>query len=140
MQKMTNNEFEDIIELNIEDQGVGERIDKFLSDMLSSYSRSRIQKLISDGLVLVNNKNIKSNHKLNSGDFLPQHRFCTLQSGGTNLRPAREGLFLRQSAQPSSAHRAIQKQSIHCQYHGCASMLPVCRQKADEKQCGSTVS
>ena len=67
---MTNNEFEDIIELNIEEQGVGERIDKFLSDMLSSYSRSRIQKLINDGLVLVNNKNIKSNHKLNSGDFL----------------------------------------------------------------------
>ena len=67
---MTNNEFEDIIELNIKDQGVGERIDKFLSDMLSSYSRSRIQKLISDGLVLVNNKNIKSNYKLNSGDFL----------------------------------------------------------------------
>ncbi len=67
---MTNNEFEDIIELNIEEQGVGERIDKYLSDMLSSYSRSRIQKLISDGLVLVNNKNIKSNYRLNNGDFL----------------------------------------------------------------------
>lgn len=67
---MTNNEFEDIIELNIEEQGVGERIDKYLSDMLSSYSRSRIQKLISDGLVLVDNKNIKSNYRLNNGDFL----------------------------------------------------------------------
>ena len=56
---MTNNEFEDIIELNIKDQGVGERIDKFLSDMLSSFSRSRIQKLISEGYVLVNNNIIK---------------------------------------------------------------------------------
>ena len=67
---MTNNEFEDIIELNIEEQGVGERIDKYLSDMLSSYSRSRIQKLIADGLVLVDNKIIKSNYKLSTGDFL----------------------------------------------------------------------
>lgn len=67
---MSNNEFEDIIELNIDKQGVGERIDKFLSDMLSSYSRSRIQKLISDGLVLVNNNNIKSNYKICDNDYL----------------------------------------------------------------------
>ena len=47
---MNNNEFEDIIELNIDKTQEGERIDKFLSDMLSSdertYSRSYIQKLI----------------------------------------------------------------------------------------------
>ncbi len=63
-----NSEFEDIINLIIEDNNTGERIDKFLSDMLSSYSRSYIQKLISDGLVLVDNNNIKSNYKLQSGD------------------------------------------------------------------------
>ena len=68
--KLQNNDFEDIINLYIEEQGVGERIDKFLSDMLSSYSRSHIQKLISDNLVLVNNKNIKSNYKLSKGDSL----------------------------------------------------------------------
>lgn len=67
---MQNNEFEEIIELNISDKGMGERIDKFLSDMLSSYSRSYIQKLISDGMVLVNHKNIKSNYKLNEDDLL----------------------------------------------------------------------
>ena len=67
---MHNNEFEEIIELNISDKGMGERIDKFLSDMLSSYSRSYIQKLISDGMVLVNHKNIKSNYKLNEDDLL----------------------------------------------------------------------
>ena len=43
---MNNNEFEDIIELNIDKTQEGERIDKFLSDMLSSYSRSYVQKLI----------------------------------------------------------------------------------------------
>lgn len=67
---MQNNEFEEIIELNISDKGVGERIDKFLSDMLSSYSRSYIQKLISDGMVLVNHKNIKSNYRLDEDDLL----------------------------------------------------------------------
>ena len=63
-----NNEFEDIIELVIDENNSGERIDKFLSDMLSSYSRSYIQKLISDGLVLVDNNNIKSNYKLRTGN------------------------------------------------------------------------
>ena len=67
---LQNNEFEDIINLQIEDEGVGERIDKFLSDMLSSYSRSHIQKLINENLVLVNNKNIKSNYKLSKNDSL----------------------------------------------------------------------
>ncbi len=67
---MFNNQYEDIIEINIENHGVGERIDKYISDMLSSYSRSYIQKLISDQLVLVNHKNIKSNYRLCNGDEL----------------------------------------------------------------------
>ena len=67
---LQNNDFEDVINLYIEEHGVGERIDKFLSDMLSSYSRSHIQKLINENLVLVNNKNIKSNYKLSKGDSL----------------------------------------------------------------------
>lgn len=67
---LQNNDFEDVINLYIEEHGVGERIDKFLSDMLSSYSRSHIQKLIGDNFVLVNNKNIKSNYKLSKGDAL----------------------------------------------------------------------
>lgn len=65
---MNNTDFEDIINLTAEENNSGERIDKFLSDMLSSYSRSYIQKLISDNLVLVNNKNIKSNCKLKAKD------------------------------------------------------------------------
>ncbi len=67
---ISNNEFEEIIELVIADKGIGERIDKYLSDMLSSYSRSYIQKLISDEMVLVNHKNIKSNYRLNEDDLL----------------------------------------------------------------------
>ncbi len=65
---MTGEQFEDVIELTVKDDNSGERIDKFLSDMLSSYSRSYIQKLIADGLVLVDNNTIKSNYKLQTDD------------------------------------------------------------------------
>lgn len=67
---MDNMDFEDIINLTTDENNSGERIDKFLSDMLSSYSRSYVQKLISDSLVLVDNKNIKSNYKLKAGDAI----------------------------------------------------------------------
>ena len=69
-----NNEFEDIIELNIDKTQEGERIDKFLSDMLSSdertYSRSYIQKLIEAGNVCVNDKNTKTGYKISYNDLI----------------------------------------------------------------------
>ena len=58
------------IEFKIEEALVGERIDKFLSDSLPDVSRSYIQKLIKDGQVTVNQKIVKSNYKLNTGDLL----------------------------------------------------------------------
>ena len=54
----------------VEEEQVGERIDKFLSDALPDLSRSYIQKLIKDGQVTVNEKIIKANYKLNIGDLL----------------------------------------------------------------------
>lgn len=73
-------EYLDTIELFAQKSAAGERIDKFLSDTLSDYngdgaeksgvcfSRSYIQKLIGDGFVLVDNKNIKSNRRLSEGE------------------------------------------------------------------------
>lgn len=46
----------------------GERIDKFLGENLDDLSRSYIQKLLKDGLILVNGKKVKANYKLNEGD------------------------------------------------------------------------
>jgi len=46
----------------------GERIDKFLGENLGDLSRSYIQKLLKDGLILVNGKKVKANYKLNEGD------------------------------------------------------------------------
>ena len=68
---MNNKEFEDIFEINIEKEHVGERIDKFITDMLSSgYSRSYVQKLISSENVLVNEKPVKSNYKVSENDII----------------------------------------------------------------------
>ena len=52
-----------------------ERIDKYISLLIDSLSRSFIQKLLRDGQVLVNGKPVKQNYRLNEGDevsfFLP---------------------------------------------------------------------
>lgn len=45
----------------------GERIDKFLSRNLTDVSRSRIQKLITEGKVLVNGARVSKHHKLACG-------------------------------------------------------------------------
>ena len=45
----------------------GERIDKFLSKNLEDVSRSRIQKLITEGKVLVNGDRVSKNHRLVCG-------------------------------------------------------------------------
>lgn len=42
----------------------GERIDKYLSHEMDSFSRSYIQKLIKEGHVFVNGKSVKANYKL----------------------------------------------------------------------------
>ena len=58
------------IEFLIEDEQSGVRVDKFLSEALPDLSRSYIQKLIKDEQVTSNNKVIKANYKVNSGDIL----------------------------------------------------------------------
>ena len=56
------------IDFIIEEEQSGERIDKFLSDSIPDLSRSYIQKLIKEEQVTVNQKVVKSNYKLNTGD------------------------------------------------------------------------
>ena len=51
-----------------EETVTNERIDKFLSAQMPDRSRSYIQKLIKDGLVEVNGKQVKTNYKLGSED------------------------------------------------------------------------
>ncbi|MDK2932419.1 MAG: rRNA synthase [Clostridiales bacterium] len=46
------------------------RIDKYLSDRINDLSRSYVQKIIQDGLVQVNGKNVKSNYKVKGNDII----------------------------------------------------------------------
>lgn len=58
---------EEII-FNAEASESGNRIDKFLSEKIENQSRSYIQKLLKDGHVLVNDKSVKSNYKVQEKD------------------------------------------------------------------------
>lgn len=58
------------INIVIDKEDIGNRIDKFLSDELEDMSRSFIQKLIKDQCVTVNDSIVKSNYKLALGDSL----------------------------------------------------------------------
>lgn len=51
----------------IEESDVGLRLDKYLSSKID-VSRSQIQRLIEDGLVLVNDESVKTNYKLREDD------------------------------------------------------------------------
>ncbi len=51
-----------------EKEDIGKRIDVFVSDNFESLSRSAVQKLIGDGGITVNGKEIKANYKLRNND------------------------------------------------------------------------
>lgn len=58
----------DKLEFLIKKENIDKRIDSFLNNNLEDISRSRIQKLIEDKKVLVNNKEINKNYKLKQND------------------------------------------------------------------------
>ena len=56
------------LEFNVDASANNIRIDRYLADQCPEHSRSYIQKLLKDGLILVNGKKVKANYKLNEGD------------------------------------------------------------------------
>ncbi len=62
--------FEDIIEISISVENSGKRLDKYLSEEFSDFSRSYIKKLIDGGLVLKTGTQLKASYKLRSEDSL----------------------------------------------------------------------
>ncbi|MEY8426253.1 RluA family pseudouridine synthase [Lachnospiraceae bacterium 46-15] len=48
----------------------GQRIDRFLADILDGQSRSYLQKLVKEGRVLVQGKSVKANYKVASGESI----------------------------------------------------------------------
>jgi 23S rRNA pseudouridine1911/1915/1917 synthase len=55
---------------SITDENAGMRIDAFLAGQIEGWSRSRLQRLIDDGDVLVNEKTVKPSYKLQKNDEL----------------------------------------------------------------------
>lgn len=58
------------LEFYVENENVGERLDKYLSNKIEGKSRSFIQGLINDNNVLINNSIVKSNYKLKMNDII----------------------------------------------------------------------
>ena len=56
--------------LQVAESDAGARIDAYLAEQIHDWSRSRIQRLIEDGDVLVNSRTVKSSLKLRSGDVI----------------------------------------------------------------------
>lgn len=57
-------------EVVVDESYNGIRIDKYLAEILPDFSRSRIQQLIEEGYVEVNDLETKSNYKVKTGDII----------------------------------------------------------------------
>lgn len=57
-------------EVVVEESHNGIRIDKYLTEILPDFSRSRVQQLIEEGYVEVNDLETKSNYKVKTGDIV----------------------------------------------------------------------
>jgi 23S rRNA pseudouridine1911/1915/1917 synthase len=59
---------ETLLNFTTEAEDAGKRLDAFLAEKIEGWSRSRLQKLVADGDVLVNEKESKPSYKLRAGD------------------------------------------------------------------------
>lgn len=54
--------------IKVDENHVGERLDKFINGLFSDFSRSFIQNSIENGQILINNKKVKTGEKVKVGD------------------------------------------------------------------------
>ncbi|HEX9959538.1 MAG TPA: RluA family pseudouridine synthase, partial [Pyrinomonadaceae bacterium] len=59
---------ENILNFTAEAPDAGKRLDAFIAEKIENWSRSRLQRLIDDGDVSVNEKQAKSSYKIRAGD------------------------------------------------------------------------
>jgi 23S rRNA pseudouridine1911/1915/1917 synthase len=57
-------------EINILEDQAGERLDKVMSDELGELSRTMVQKLVKDGNIKINDKEVKPNYRVQEGDVI----------------------------------------------------------------------
>lgn len=63
-------EYNEPIRIAVDGESAGERLDKILSAVLCEYSRSFVQNLFSEGLVLCSDKSVNKSFKPKSGDII----------------------------------------------------------------------
>lgn len=68
----------------VEEKNVGTRLDVYLSGIMDNYTRSYIKKLIDEGNILVNNKNVKSGYSLKVNDEILVNE---VQPQESNIKP-----------------------------------------------------
>lgn len=61
---------DDLLTIVVETNMEGMRIDKFVSNVYSSFSRTRIQSMINNGDILINDKEVKPSFKVSSNDVI----------------------------------------------------------------------
>ncbi len=63
-----NSEHDSTLSFTVPDESAGQRLDAFLAEQIDSWSRSRLQRLIDDGDVVVNGRAAKPSYKLRAND------------------------------------------------------------------------
>lgn len=76
--------------VNVEQQGAGQRLDRYLTAILSDLSRTTVQQLIANGSALVNGKQSKAGYLLREGDEIQL----------SSIAPASDARSARPTAMP----------------------------------------
>ncbi|TCW57190.1 ribosomal large subunit pseudouridine synthase D [Bacillus thuringiensis] len=79
----------EVVQVTVAEEQKSERIDKFVAEINSEWSRSQVQQWIKDGVVTVNGKSVKVNYKVKENDeitvTIPDPEELDIQAEDMNL-------------------------------------------------------
>ncbi|MBJ7983594.1 RluA family pseudouridine synthase [Bacillus mycoides] len=79
----------EVVQVTVAEEQKGERIDKFVAEINSEWSRSQVQQWIKDAVVTVNGKSVKGNYKVKGNDeitvTIPEPEELDIQPEDMNL-------------------------------------------------------
>ncbi|MGG0646817.1 RluA family pseudouridine synthase [Bacillus mycoides] len=79
----------EVVQVTVAEEQKSERIDKFVAEINSEWSRSQVQQWIKDGVVTVNGKSVKGNYKVKGNDeitvTIPEPEELDIQPEDMNL-------------------------------------------------------
>ncbi|MEM5621893.1 S4 domain-containing protein, partial [Bacillus thuringiensis] len=79
----------EVVQVTVAEEQKNERIDKFVAEINSEWSRSQVQQWIKDDVVTVNGKSVKVNYKVKENDeitvTIPEPEALDIQAEDMNL-------------------------------------------------------